>query len=199
MNCGQWHFKACSSNPPAALDVTIALTALEFRKTDRTAALLLLPYLAWWVPCCDSSCRPVLSGGFSSWLFATSCDACGKHLQLPLPPALCLVQTTAAVWPSDARCAALCRCTYATALNYNIMVNNSPQVGNGSSKVWSTLLLTCCTEQLCSEQPAAAVSMLGLRRQRHGASHCCAFVWTALLVCACARLILWGEHIGEGS
>jgi tryptophan-rich sensory protein len=48
-----------------ALDVTIALTALEFRKTDRTAALLLVPYLAW--------------------------------------------------------------CTYATALNYNIMVNNSPQ------------------------------------------------------------------------
>ena len=33
----------------AALDVTIALTALEFRKTDRTAALLLVPYLAWWV------------------------------------------------------------------------------------------------------------------------------------------------------
>lgn len=54
----------------AALDVTIALTALEFRKTDRTAALLLVPYLAWWALCCSSSCRRMLSGTFC----AAFCD-----------------------------------------------------------------------------------------------------------------------------
>lgn len=31
----------------AALDLAIALTALQFRKTDKKAAALLVPYLAW--------------------------------------------------------------------------------------------------------------------------------------------------------
>ncbi len=81
----------------AALDVTIALTALEFRKTDRTAALLLVPYLAWCALCCSSSCRPVLIGGISCWRFATSYVACEKHLQLPLPA----MQTTCFVLGAD--------------------------------------------------------------------------------------------------
>lgn len=32
---------------PAALDIAIALTALQFNKHDRRAAALLVPYLAW--------------------------------------------------------------------------------------------------------------------------------------------------------
>ena len=32
---------------PAALDIAIALTALQFNKHDRKAAALLVPYLAW--------------------------------------------------------------------------------------------------------------------------------------------------------
>lgn len=36
---------------PAALDIAIALTALQFNKHDRKAAALLVPYLAWCAFC----------------------------------------------------------------------------------------------------------------------------------------------------
>jgi TspO/MBR family len=129
----------------AALDVTIALTALEFRKTDRTAALLLVPYLAWWVLCCNSSCQRLLSGGFHATLFVYV-KALDSGCQRLGPAASHLVQTAAAVRPSDIWCAPLRRCTYATALNYNIMVNNSPQVGSYTCRS-RPVLLTCRTER----------------------------------------------------